>query len=151
MPLFYLQYELKLPVEVIAGTISKIWLQIPWTSLWSQPVVVNIEDVHIIAGPIVNYDSKYDEEKNKRLLRAFKKKIIQDLNDEYELIGGPALFREYLLSSVINNLQLNLTNVHIRYEDRNSTNYPLATGICIGSITAESTNKYVCWFCQQQR
>lgn len=136
-----MQYELNLPIEVIAGTISKIWLQIPWTSLWSQPVVINIEDVHIIAGPIVTYGNKYDEEKNKRLLRAFKRKAIQDLNDEYELIGGPAHFREYLFSSILNNLQLNITNVHIRYEDRDSTNFPLAAGICIGNITAETTNR----------
>lgn len=134
------QYELNLPIKVKIGTIGKIWLKIPWNYLWNEPVVINIEDIHIIAEPIVTFE-KYDPEKDKRLLRALKRKILSELDTEKEYIGGPNYFSEHLLTNIVNNLQLNVTNVHIRYEDSVSADYPLACGLCIGSITAETTNR----------
>uniref|UniRef100_A0A6P7FPU7 Vacuolar protein sorting-associated protein 13-like n=1 Tax=Diabrotica virgifera virgifera TaxID=50390 RepID=A0A6P7FPU7_DIAVI len=131
-------YELDLPIEVRAGTIGKIWLQIPWTSLWNQPIVVNIEDLHIIAGPIVT-NEPFDAEKNKRLSRASKKKALANL-DNHEILGGPTSFSEHLISNILNYFQLNIANIHIRYEDNYSLKTPVAAGLCIGSITAESTN-----------
>ncbi|XP_072395854.1 intermembrane lipid transfer protein VPS13A-like [Diabrotica undecimpunctata] len=131
-------YELDLPIEVRAGTIGKIWLQIPWTSLWNQPIVVNIEDLHIIAGPIVT-NEPFDAEKNKRLARASKKKALANL-DNHEILGGPTSFSEHLISNILNYFQLNIANIHIRYEDNYSLKTPVAAGLCIGSITAESTN-----------
>ncbi|KAF2880111.1 hypothetical protein ILUMI_26068 [Ignelater luminosus] len=133
-------YELNLPIKVKIGTIGKIWLKIPWNYLWNEPVVINIEDIHIIAEPIVTFE-KYDPEKDKRLLRALKRKILSELDTEKEYIGGPNYFSEHLLTNIVNNLQLNVTNVHIRYEDSVSADYPLACGLCIGNITAETTNR----------
>lgn len=103
-------------------------------------MVVNIEDVHIVSGPIVTFN-KFDEEKNKRLVRAFKRKALVDLQVDGEIIGGPNSFSEYLIANMVNNLQLVINNVHLRYEDSVSTNKCLAAGICIGSITAENTNR----------
>ncbi|CAH1112949.1 unnamed protein product [Psylliodes chrysocephalus] len=131
-------YELNLPIEVRVGTIGKIRLQIPWTSLWSQPIIINIEDLHIVAGPIVSKE-KFDPEKNKRLTRAAKKKALADLDDK-DILGGPTSFSEHLITNILNYFQLNITNIHIRYEDNSSLKVPIAAGLCIGSITAESTN-----------
>lgn len=129
-----------LPIEVQAGTIGKIWLQIPWTALWNQPVVVNIEDLDILSGPIVA-DNAFDPDKNKRLLRAFKRKILADLDLESHTIGGPNSFSEHLITNILNSLQFTITNVHIRYEDSVSYKTPVAAGLCVGSITAETTNR----------
>ncbi|GJQ74448.1 hypothetical protein Trydic_g21318 [Trypoxylus dichotomus] len=132
-------FELNLPIEVKAGTIGKIWLKIPWNMLWTQPVVVNIEDLHVVASPVVNYD-KFDAEKNKRLLRAIKRKALNDISAKTEIIGGPTSFSEYLITTIVNNMQLNINNVHIRYEDGVSDQTSVGCGICIGHITAELTN-----------
>ncbi|XP_025830546.1 vacuolar protein sorting-associated protein 13C [Agrilus planipennis] len=121
------------------GTIGKIWLQIPWNRLWSQPVVVNIENIHILAKPIVRFE-KYDSEKDKRLLRAFKRRALGKLDSEGFNIGGPQSFAEHLVANIVNNMQITLTNIHIRYEDTVSVEYPIACGFCIGSISAEPTN-----------
>ncbi|XP_057653630.1 intermembrane lipid transfer protein VPS13A-like [Diorhabda carinulata] len=131
-------YELRLPIEVRAGTIGKVWLQIPWTTLWNQPIIINIEDVHVIAGPVVT-DEPFDEDKNKRLSRAAKRKALADL-DNHEILGGPSSFSEHLITNILNYFQLNITNVHIRYEDNYLSRSTVAMGLCIGSITAESTN-----------
>lgn len=131
-----------MPIEVIAGTVGKIWLQIPWTSLLNQPVVVNIEDVHIVCGPIVRC-APFDEEQNKRLFRAYKRKALNDLLTDRDIIGGPNSFTEHLITNILKNLQFSISNVHIRYEDSVSTKTSLAAGICIGNISAEITNRYV--------
>lgn len=123
------------------GTIGKISIQIPWNALLNQSVVIHIEDVHILAGPVIT-NTAFDADKEKRLTRAAKRKTLSDLYSDGELIGGPELFSEHLISNIINNFQVVVQNVHIRYEDKVSIpEKPLAAGICISSITAETTNK----------
>lgn len=74
----------------------------------NQPVIIVIEDVHVLVGPIVS-GGVYDAERDKRLTRAAKKKILSDLEqDDGELIGGPDSFPEHLFTSLINNLQVNI-------------------------------------------
>lgn len=132
---------MNLPIEVKFGTIGKVSLQIPWNALLNQPVVIQIEDVHILAGPVIS-NCPFNAENEKRLSRAAKKKILSDLYIDGDLIGGPNLFPEYLITSIINNFQVVVLNVHIRYEDNVSfPDKPLAAGLCISSITAETTNK----------
>lgn len=39
-----------------------------------------------------------------------------------------------------NKFQVTIQNIHIRYEDRVSQSTPIAAGLCISGITAETTN-----------
>lgn len=74
------------------GTIGKIQLEIPWTAIWNQPITVNIEDIYIVAKPVVG-NQPFDPEKNKRLLRGYKKNILQVLErDEGGILGGRCWF-----------------------------------------------------------
>ncbi|KAH1005296.1 hypothetical protein HUJ04_006309 [Dendroctonus ponderosae] len=132
-------YELALPVEVKAGTIGKIGLKIPWSALWRHPVVLSIEDIHMVVNPIVR-NQPFDPDLNKRLLRAFKRRTLELLEYDGGLLGGPAAFAEHLVSHILNYLQINIINVHVRYEDDSSWIEPIAAGLCIASISAQSTN-----------
>lgn len=138
--MFHFQYELNLPVQVKSGTIGKIWLQIPWISLWKQPIVVNIEDILIVFEPIIS-NEPFDEEKYKRLIRAAKKKVLEDLKKNGQLLGGTSELTEHLISNLLNYVQLNINNIHIRYEDEFSYEKPIGAGLCIGSISADTTNR----------
>lgn len=131
---------MNLPVQVKSGTIGKIWLQIPWISLWNQPIVLNIEDILIVFGPVVTREP-FDEEKNKRLIRATKRKALEDLIKTEELFGGISEFTEHLIFNLLNYIQLSINNIHIRYEDDVSYEMPISAGLCIGSITADTTNR----------
>lgn len=88
---FFTQYELGLPIEVTVGTIGKIQFEIPWTAIWNQPISVNIEDIYIVAKPVVG-NQPFDPEKNKRLLRGFKKNILQVLERDEGILGGRCWF-----------------------------------------------------------
>ncbi|CAK1541922.1 unnamed protein product [Leptosia nina] len=134
-------YELDLPIDVKIGTIGKINLQIPWSGLYTQPVVVHIEDVLILVGPAIS-NSYFDPEREKRLTRAAKRKILQDLEAESEILKGPQNFFENLFTAIVNNLQIYIRNVHVRYEDSiSSKDGPLACGLCLQSLSIETTNR----------
>ncbi|CAH0720243.1 unnamed protein product, partial [Brenthis ino] len=133
-------YELDLPIDVKIGTIGKINLQIPWSGLYTQPVMVHIEDVLILVGPAIS-NSYFDPEREKRLTRAAKRKILQDLEAESEVLKGPQNFFEHLFTAIVNNLQIYVRNVHVRYEDSiSSKDGPLACGLCLQSLSIETTN-----------
>ncbi|XP_059052964.1 intermembrane lipid transfer protein VPS13A-like [Achroia grisella] len=133
-------YELDLPIDVKIGTIGSINLQIPWAGLYTQPVVVQIEDVLILVGPAIS-NSYFDPEREKRLTRAAKRKILQDLEAESEILKGPQNFFEHLFTAIVNNLQIYVRNVHVRYEDSiSSKDGPLACGLCLQSLSIETTN-----------
>uniref|UniRef100_T1J6X9 Large ribosomal subunit protein uL13 n=1 Tax=Strigamia maritima TaxID=126957 RepID=T1J6X9_STRMM len=134
--------ELDLPIEVKAGVVGRIELRIPWTSLYSQPVIFTIEDVFALAGPIS--ERPYDEKKERQLQRANKQRILDGLNpvtDEYYDESLNLGFFEKLMATVINNVQIYIRNIHIRYEDSITNPYcPITCGIVIHNLTAETTN-----------
>ena len=63
---------------------------IPWTSLYSMPVVLNVEDVYVLAAPL--NDGGYDSRRDAALQNAIKRKKLADL--EYPQAGdaGKYLF-----------------------------------------------------------
>ncbi|KAM3960055.1 LOW QUALITY PROTEIN: intermembrane lipid transfer protein VPS13A [Aphomia sociella] len=133
-------YELDLPIDVKIGTIGRINLQIPWSGLYTQPVVVHIEDVLVLVGPAIS-NSYFDPDREKRLTRAAKRKILQDLEAESEILKGPQNFFENLFTAIVNNIQIYVRNVHVRYEDSiSSKDGPLACGLCLQSLSIETTN-----------
>ncbi|KAJ2950876.1 hypothetical protein O0L34_g5236 [Tuta absoluta] len=133
-------YELDLPIDVKIGTIGKVNLQIPWSGLYTQPVVVHIEDVLILVGPAIS-NTHFDPDREKRLTRAAKRKILQDLEAESEILKGPQNFFENLFTAIVNNIQIYVRNVHVRYEDSiSSKDGPLAGGLCLQSLSIETTN-----------
>jgi hypothetical protein len=42
---------LGLPITVKAGSLKKLVLKVPWSSLSSKPVVATVDDVYLIVGP----------------------------------------------------------------------------------------------------
>ncbi|XP_076670615.1 intermembrane lipid transfer protein VPS13A isoform X2 [Andrena cerasifolii] len=127
-------YQLGLPIKVEVGLIGKIVLKIPWSGLFSQPIVLCIEDVYIVAVPAAH--GAYDAEVQKKLTRAEKKKILEDLKEDEAYRAE--LFNS-LLASVTKNFQITINNVHIRYEEKLNESL-CACGICIQSISVMTTN-----------
>lgn len=57
-------------------------------------------------------------------------------------------FLETLITTVMNNLQIYIRGVHIRFEDSiTNTDSPRALGLCIQTISLETTNRfYIIYF-----
>lgn len=134
-------YELELPIEVKAGCIGKVSVDIPWLSLSSEPVLVHIEDMLILAGPVGN--DPYDADKERLLARARKTRRLELLEEPFaeNELDKPRGFFENLIGTIVNNVQVSVQNVHIRYEDTiTSPQYPFACGMVLQSLTAITTS-----------
>lgn len=119
---------MKLPLNVLEGHLGQLTLQIPWSNLKGKPVKVLIEDVYLLAGP--QTDQNYDEAEEERRAQAVKLEKLQnaELLQERTSAGmseeeqqKTQSFAESLTTKILDNLQITVKNIHIRYEDAAST------------------------------
>ncbi|XP_017049520.1 vacuolar protein sorting-associated protein 13 [Drosophila ficusphila] len=136
--------ELDLPVQLIYGYLGKLVLKIPWKNLYSQPVVVNIEDLYVLVSP--NNNVQYNAEKEAKYEMDVKKAALDALEAarkkelEKDNPKPDAGFTEKLTAQIINNLQVQITNVHLRYEDTTTTGSPFSFGISLHELELYTTN-----------
>jgi len=141
-------------IEVRAGFLGKVHLKIPVTRLLSEPWVISIEQLYLVAGPIL--PSEYDEEKEEQA--AYERKLIkldlmevkwrseQEAKQETSYYASSysswVSYGTSFASNIIENLQLKIKNVHIRFEDNFSNpKTPFAWGITIKSLIAQNTSE----------
>lgn len=154
--------ELKLPINVKFGHIGELSLSIPWSNLKGKPVKIVVEDVYLLAYPIL--PESYDPEEQAQ--REFKLKLnkLKELEAiELAKIQGDQLkpdrdnnsgdsaataaaannqsFAESLITKIIDNLQFTIKNIHIRYEDDAVlTESPYSIGLTLNELSAVSTD-----------
>lgn len=134
---------------MVEGHLGQLVLQIPWSNLKNKPVKVLIEDVFLLAVPKLDQD--YDAEEEARRNQAVKlarledlelaEKISSDSNLSPEEVRKNQSFTDSLVTKIIDNLQITIKNIHIRYEDQSSVpNHPFSLGISLEELSAVSTN-----------
>ncbi|KAJ3551176.1 hypothetical protein NM688_g4862 [Phlebia brevispora] len=137
--------KFRLPVDVVEGHLGKFTLSLHWMNLGNQPVEILVEDVYLLVVP--SSESTYDAEEEERRAQAAKAERLE--NAELLHIQGEAEEEtpqqqgliQSLITKVINNLQVTVKNIHIRYEDKLSVpGHPFAAGITLSSFTAVSVN-----------
>eukprot|EP00794_Sanderia_malayensis_P015340 gene15340-16917_t len=139
----------ELPLEVRAGFIGHLKLEIPFSRPKSQPWIICIDKLYIIAGPASS--SSYDADAKEKLSQQRKQQQLDALEGQWkasrEKQGGqwsqswwPSLYSSFS-TTVAENLQLVITDVHFRYEDSSlNIERPFAFGITIGKLAARSTD-----------
>lgn len=131
-----------LPVNVLFGHVGKLTLQVPWANLKGKPVKVLVEDVYILVTPARqdSYSATDDEARQV----AVKRERLEQL--ELLDLGRPAdpssssqeLFTQGLVTKVVDNLQVTIRNIHVRYEDRDVfTAEPYAVGMTLAELSAQ--------------
>lgn len=139
--------KLNLPIEVFHGHLGRLELHIPWRNLKSEPVSVIIEELFLLAGPRAEtkFDAELEEEraqraKQERLETAElfttsmqSKELAEDIHQES--------FVNSLVTKIVDNLQVTVKNIHIRFEDRTSNKERLFTiGILLKNLSVVSTD-----------
>ncbi|KAI1358803.1 hypothetical protein F5Y08DRAFT_104397 [Xylaria arbuscula] len=140
--------QLKLPINVVEGHLGQLTLIIPWSNLRGAPVKVFIEDVFLLASP--KEEAAYDaEEEDRRKQRIKMEKLdsaelLKERNQEglsQEEQKKSQSFTESLVTKIVDNLQVTVKNIHIRYEDSISApGHPFALGATLGEFSAVSTD-----------
>ncbi|KAA6398918.1 MAG: hypothetical protein EZS28_005557 [Streblomastix strix] len=132
--------------NIESGYIGHVRGQIDVTQLFSRPFNLEVEDLFIIISP-KKMDSSQDAVKLREMLRLRGKirSLIetdkQDMKDQRQSIEVSKKSMKFLNSKIIKsifNATINITNIHIRYEDQSERACPVAFGIKIGKIHAES-------------
>uniref|UniRef100_A0A8C6Y4F4 Vacuolar protein sorting 13 homolog A n=1 Tax=Naja naja TaxID=35670 RepID=A0A8C6Y4F4_NAJNA len=115
--------------------VSHLNLQIPWKNLYTQPVEAVLDEVYLLIVPtaIIHSVSKAKElqriEDAKQKIADKGKKRSQEKQDT---------FIEKLITQVIRNLQLKISNIHIRYEDDiTNKDIPLSFGISLENFSLQ--------------
>ncbi|CAA0829437.1 calcium-dependent lipid-binding family protein, partial [Striga hermonthica] len=135
---------LKLPVTVKAGFLGSITLKVPWKSLGKEPVIVLIDQLFILANPALDGRSLKVEDREK-LFEAKLQQIDEAEAATLEAIsrsklGNPSAGNSWLgsiIATIIGNLKISISNVHIRYEDSVSNpGHPFCCGVTLSKLAA---------------
>ena len=139
--------QLHLPVNVVEGHLGELTMSIPWTNLRGKPVRVTIQDIFLLAAP--KEDAEYNEEEESKREHDVKMEKLEnaELLKQKDAGASPEeqqksqSFTESLTTAIVDNLQVSIKNIHIRYEDAISTeNHPFALGLTIKELSAVSTD-----------
>lgn len=141
--------QLHLPVNVVEGHLGQLTMSIPWTNLRGKPVRVNIEDVFLLAAP--KEDAAYDEEEEAKRAHAVKMEKLENaellkqgttegLSKEEKQKSQS--FTQSLTDAIVDNLQVSIKSIHIRYEDSIAApGHPFALGLMLNELSAVSTDQ----------
>lgn len=141
--------KFKLPLDVKFGHLGELTLQIPWSNLKGKPVKVIIEDVYLLASPMIlnEYDAQEDFQREQKV----KQEKLKDLeaiqsaiasNSGISLDVNNETFTESLVTKIVDNLQVTIKNIHIRYEDDSVlTENPYSLGLTLAELSAVSTDE----------
>ncbi|KAL6841988.1 hypothetical protein ACP4OV_028188 [Aristida adscensionis] len=142
--------SLRLPVTVKAGFVGTITLKVPWKGLGKEPVIVLIDRLFILAHPAPDGHTLKEEDREK----LFEAKLQQIEAAEAATLeatgrsskGGPApggnSWLYNLISTIIGNLKVTISNVHIRYEDSvSNSGHPFACGFTLSKLAAVTVDE----------
>ncbi|KAI8625069.1 vacuolar protein sorting-associated protein 13 [Xylariaceae sp. FL1651] len=140
--------QLKLPINVMEGHLGQLTLVIPWSNLRGAPVQVFIEDVFLLASPKEEaaYDAEEEDRRKQRLKmeKLDSAELIKERSQEglsHEEQKKSQSFTESLVTKIVDNLQVTVKNIHVRYEDSISApGHPFALGITLEEFSAVSTD-----------
>ena len=140
--------QLKLPINVVEGHLGQLTLKIPWSNLRGQPVQIFIEDVFVLAAP--KEDAEYDEKEEEQRRQAVKiekldsAEMLKDRNQEgmnQEEQKKNQSFTDSLVTKIVDNLQITVRHIHVRYEDSISApGHSFALGVTLEEFSAVSTD-----------
>ncbi|KAL3268817.1 hypothetical protein HHI36_007913 [Cryptolaemus montrouzieri] len=145
--------HLGLPIEIKAGFIGKVKLQIPVRQIRTAPWVIAIEQLYLVASPLPVYEWDADSEELAR--QELKIAALDQIEAQWRLetdtkenlsqtyysstYSSWLNFGTGIISDIIENIQLKIQDVHIRYEDNISiANKLMVFGVTIDALSAQS-------------
>ncbi|KAG5677846.1 hypothetical protein PVAND_007566 [Polypedilum vanderplanki] len=136
--------ELDLPVQTTYGHLGSLVLKIPWKNLYSAPVEAYIDRLYLLAVP--NNSVRYNAEREEKAALEAKKaeleriQLAKKLESEKNKPKEDKTFAEKLSAQIINNVQIKISDIHIRYEDNVSCSTPFAFGVTLSNFSVHTTD-----------
>ncbi|KAG5731737.1 Vacuolar protein sorting-associated protein 13 [Termitomyces sp. T112] len=141
--------KFRLPVDVLQGHLGKLSLSLHWLNLGNQPVEILVEDVYLLVVPSSQtlHDPLEDETRaHAAKLERLENAELLRMRSQTEVSGDSPQSQglwESLIAKIINNLQITVKNIHMRYEDNLSVpGHPFAAGATLSEFTAVSVDEH---------
>lgn len=126
----------------------------PWNALSSKPVQLEIQGLQLLVQPLERGDGnkewlKFVEEHNRfenleqaltdYCLKTFQKMMtrLQSTQNSEEQSG----YLMNLTSKIVDNVQVSIKNIHVRYEDPFNLLRPLSFGLTLQKLDIDTTNE----------
>ncbi|XP_057581269.1 intermembrane lipid transfer protein VPS13A isoform X2 [Hippopotamus amphibius kiboko] len=141
--------QLDVPFKIKVGHIGNLSLVIPWKNLYTQPVEALLEDIYLLIVPSSRI--KYDPLKEEKQLFEAKQQELKRIEEAKQKVADQEkhrvekqdTFTEKLITQIIKNLQVKISNIHIRYEDDiTNRDNPLSFGISLQNLSMQTTDQY---------
>ena len=115
---------LKIPLKVLYSNIGSIVATVPWRDLGNSPVHVQVDDLFLIMSPKDKVDLEQLGanifEQRQALLEALALEIEENIKTATENEGKTGEEGEGwmagIINKIVNNIQIKITNIHIRIE-----------------------------------
>ncbi|XP_036434443.1 vacuolar protein sorting-associated protein 13A isoform X2 [Colossoma macropomum] len=139
--------QLDIPFKVRAGHIGRLELKIPWKNLYTQSVEATLDEVYLLIVPTASI--KYDAEKEEKQLQEARQRELQRIEETKQKAAEQEnpktekqdTFVEKLVTQVIKNLQVKISNIHVRYEDVvTNPNSPLSFGVSLQNLSLQTAD-----------
>lgn len=143
--------QLNLPIRVVKGSLGNLRVKVPWASLESKPVEVFIDGVYLLAAPL-DFSRLAAEEARKMIFssNAAKLKQVEDAvllairthNNDMETSTQKASYIQQLTTRILDNLEVTISNLHLRYEDSYAdNNSTFSCGVTLEKIILTTTDE----------
>ncbi|OMJ78893.1 hypothetical protein SteCoe_21205 [Stentor coeruleus] len=121
---------LGLPFQMVCGTVELIEVRIPWSALYSSPLDIRIVGVSLFLRPVPT--SNWSADKEKLALDKTRKYYLEhfEVMNPYDFeLQSDEGFSSSFVSKLIDNLNLTIQDIYLRYEDTFTSYEPFSIGI----------------------
>lgn len=138
-------------LDVKNGLVGRVKLKIPVSSLRSEPWSIVMEKVYVVVAPQchTDYDELHDEAVSQEIKLAALDGIESDWRAKHDQCHQDSYSSSYttwmsfgtsFIGTIVENLQVQICDVHIRFEDFNASNL-FSCGVTLESLSAHSCDQ----------
>ncbi|CAI5717612.1 unnamed protein product [Hyaloperonospora brassicae] len=144
--------ELQLPVTVASGSVARVLVRVPWNHLGSASVTITLEGVTALVIPNTErataaemLQAKKNQLERRELLRQhdrFAARMAPAQQSSHQKTEDESTFASRLTARIVDNLQVTLVGVHLRYEDAVANpDAPFACGLMLARFRYFTTDE----------
>ncbi|CAG9319687.1 unnamed protein product [Blepharisma stoltei] len=130
------------PFNLKYGYIEHLSIRIPWTSLASSPIQIVITGIFALITPLDSSEwnedtERINQDKNKfKQLEDFETSIATQIS-----INKIPNFVQRLVGKIVDNIQINISSIYIKYEDSITSNESYSMGFLLKELSVHTTSK----------
>ncbi|KAH3743957.1 Vacuolar protein sorting-associated protein 13 [Pelomyxa schiedti] len=142
---------LDLPVVVKKGYIKTLHIEVPWKNLSSKPSIISVDGIYavlVIKGAQGSVAPDSDDAIDAKLHKLKMDKVAlyeasHSKKPTTDDASQQTSFSQRVFTKVLANMQIKLSNIHLRFEAATSETDRFALGITIQHISADKLHKLV--------